>query len=112
MSPANFAKHEGPCLLHGGKNGIREAKTLRRRLRPYQLTVEEYHAMFARQNGVCQICKNSNDDERNLCVDHDHATNRVRGLLCHRCNLVLGAVEDSTQLLDNMKMYLENACRE
>jgi hypothetical protein len=42
-----------------------------------------------------------------LCVDHDHNTGKVRGLLCLNCNMVLGLVYDNTQTLLNLVAYLK-----
>ena len=41
-----------------------------------------------------------------ICLDHDHATNKFRGWLCRRCNLTLGLVKDSKELLNKMVEYL------
>ena len=60
----------------------------------YKLTLEQYDEMFEQQNGVCAICSGVNLDGRRLVVDHDHKTNKVRGLLCTGCNTKLGIVED------------------
>ena len=54
--------------------------------RRYGLSREEYHQIFEDQEGRCFIC----DEERKLHVDHDHRTNKVRALLCHECNSVVG----------------------
>lgn len=66
----------------------------------YRLEVEDYDAMFAEQAGVCAIC-GSPPGKRSLAVDHDHACcpgakscgNCIRGLLCQRCNAMLGHFE-------------------
>jgi len=63
----------------------------------YGLTAAAYAALLELQGGVCAICgrpetivDTRRGIVRRLCVDHDHTTNRVRGLLCHRCNVNLG----------------------
>ena len=54
------------------------------------LTADQYDELLARQAGVCAICGKP-PKTRRLHVDHDHATQRVRGLLCFVCNrYVLG----------------------
>jgi hypothetical protein len=59
--------------------------------RKYGITVEEYDAMLRDQGGHCAICDAVVYDRtgRRLAVDHDHATGRVRGLLCYRCNALI-----------------------
>lgn len=59
-----------------------------------------------RQGGKCDICGISKKEDR-LHVDHDHATGRIRGLLCHRCNSMLGLARDDTTILANGVKYLE-----
>ena len=72
----------------------------------YNLTLEQYDEMFEKQNGVCAICGNINKDGRRLYVDHDHKTERVRGLLCHKCNSLLGYVNDEINLLLKIIEYI------
>lgn len=67
-------------------------------LKKYGLTIEQYDKMFQEQGGVCAICgqpeTHSNQTGiKTLGVDHDHATGKIRGLLCLVCNLKLGTVE-------------------
>lgn len=60
----------------------------------YGMTIATYDALLAGQNGVCAICKETCSTGNRLAVDHDHSTGRIRGLLCRRCNLFLGVLED------------------
>jgi hypothetical protein len=54
------------------------------------------------------ICKIHQDDlGESLCVDHDHETKDVRGILCRRCNLALGQFRDNVELLENAVKYLK-----
>lgn len=57
----------------------------------YGITPEQYDGMLARQGRVCALCGGTM--ERPV-VDHCHQTGRVRGILCHPCNIKLPAVED------------------
>lgn len=52
----------------------------------YRLRKDEADALLARQGGVCAICKTA---PKRPCVDHEHATGRIRGILCDRCNLAI-----------------------
>lgn len=70
------------------------------RLRTYGITPEEYQRMLEEQNGLCAICHQPERMKlrgrvKQLCVDHDHATGKVRRLLCHPCNAKLGWVENN-----------------
>jgi hypothetical protein len=69
----------------------------------YNLSAEDYLSMYSSQGGVCITCGTW---KKRLNVDHCHATGKVRGLLCHSCNLGLGHFKDSIQILKNMVQYL------
>jgi hypothetical protein len=71
----------------------------------YGITVSEYDAMFKSQRGKCAIC--SEKYGKTLHVDHCHRTNKVRGLLCHKCNMAIGLLQDSTKLLNRAISYLQ-----
>jgi len=83
------------------------------KLKKYGLNVEEYEKMLSSQNGVCSIChkeetrKGKNGKVLPLNVDHNHKTGKVRGLLCHLCNVSLGGFQDSEELLLNAIKYLK-----
>lgn len=70
----------------------------------YGLRPGEYDARFRDQKGLCAICEQPS--ERVLHVDHDHATGKVRGLLCTHCNRGLGAFRDSILDLRRAIEYL------
>ena len=57
---------------------------------------------FEKQGGTCAICRT----KPAVHVDHDHATGRVRGILCFACNRGLGKVGDSVEVLRAMIAYL------
>lgn len=78
--------------------------------RKYKITQEEYNALFLKQNGQCAICaKYQADERRSLCIDHNHTTGVVRGLLCENCNRGLGLFRDNTESLENAKIYLNRS---
>ncbi len=74
-------------------------------LKRYGLTREDYTDMLEEQNGVCATdgCGAS----ENLCVDHNHATGKVRQLLCSRCNHALGHARESKDILLGLVAYIE-----
>ena len=71
----------------------------------YGITVDEYEAMLASQNGVCAVCGRP-PGIRRLCVDHNHRTGAVRGLLCKECNTSLGNTNDDISILQKLINYL------
>ena len=58
---------------------------------------------MAIQNNLCAICKEPKND---LCVDHNHETGAVRGLLCCGCNIRVGFLELKSGIIDRIKAYL------
>lgn len=72
--------------------------------RTYGITVEDEHRMHEAQGGRCACC----GEEKRLVVDHNHKTGAVRGLLCNACNVVLGLVNDDTEHLRKLVVYVEN----
>lgn len=68
----------------------------------------EYELILQSQAYRCAICRKHNSEFKiSLAVDHDHETESIRGILCVRCNLALGAVNDSVHILLNMIDYLK-----
>jgi len=75
----------------------------------YGLSQQDYEQMCEVQEDRCAICGERPRKERDFCVDHDHVTGKVRGLLCRRCNLGLGNLRDDPMLLRQAAAYLEQA---
>ena len=82
-------------------------KVLAMKVRKYGLSLKQFRALGA----LCMICgkgpSGAQHGVRRLCVDHDHATNRVRGLLCGNCNVALGHFHHSIRLLHKAVQYLK-----
>lgn len=68
----------------------------------YKMSVADYQKMWNSQDGKCAIC----DTSEKLDVDHDHATGKVRALLCQAHNKGLGLFTDSPDLLERAASYL------
>jgi len=78
--------------------------------RTFGITEAEFDAMLAVQGGSCAVCGvEQTTDGRAFRVDHDHSTGRVRGLLCHSCNVALGLLKDDVAVLAQAIAYLEHA---
>jgi hypothetical protein len=80
----------------------------------YGISSEQYQEMLVAQNFGCAICGTSESAVRKasgkqhaLCVDHCHATGKVRGLLCVNCNIALGKFKDNTQTMQRAIDYLK-----
>lgn len=71
----------------------------------YDLSLEQYAELLAKQDGACALCRNTKD--KTLYVDHDHVTGAVRGLLCARCNTGLGQLGDREEFLLRAINYLK-----
>ncbi len=81
-------------------------------LKKYNITEEQWTAIFISQNGLCAGCLKPetrivNGTLARLCIDHCHKTGIVRGLLCWHCNLALGYLKDNAQTLRNLAQYIE-----
>ena len=80
-------------------------------MRRYGITVDDYNEMHIAQDGKCAICKKKKTIKDYFYVDHCHETNKVRGLLCMRCNSGLGYFKDKIFLLEKALVYLKNSTK-
>lgn len=73
------------------------------------ISLEVYNKILLSQNGVCAICKSAVIPKRMryMCIDHDHVTGKIRGILCSRCNSGLGLLMDSITNLESAIQYLK-----
>jgi hypothetical protein len=98
----------------GVRAAATDAETTRRYrlVKQYGLTPAEYDAMLAAQGGLCAICRQPEEQRgpdgkvRPLAIDHNHATDEIRGLLCSRCNTGLGWFRDDPAMLVAALAYL------
>ncbi len=74
----------------------------------FGITLEQYNSLIEKQEGRCAVCGiDGCPTGRALAVDHCHETKEIRGLLCARCNTMLGLSKDNIKTLKNAIVYLE-----
>ena len=73
----------------------------------YKMSSDQYEKMNLAQGGLCAICRKQNRNGNRLCVDHNHATGKVRALLCSSCNLVIGHAKENPEILREAIRYVE-----
>jgi hypothetical protein len=76
----------------------------------YGITVEEKADLLFQQGNRCAICGTDNPDTATgWHIDHCHSTKKIRGILCQKCNNMLGMAKDSTEILARAISYLEGS---
>lgn len=88
-------------LTHPNYRKSRQGIERRRR---YGLSNEDYNSLLEKSKGLCQICQ---EPSTKMCIDHDHLTGTVRGLLCDRCNKALGFYEYLMRYRTTLEQYLK-----
>ena len=75
----------------------------------YGITEDDYQRMLQEQHGHCLTCSRTPDNEhhKRLFVDHNHTTGKIRGLLCSRCNSILGYCYENPDTLRALASLLE-----
>lgn len=101
ISPEKRARKNAQKRAWRAANPERQRAAERRQT--YGLQPEVFEDMFESQGGLCAICRRRSAD----CVDHDHATGKVRALLCMHCNAGLGLLRDDPTLLRAASAYLQ-----
>ncbi len=73
------------------------------------ISMEQYEQMLEEQKHLCAICQKypAKNLKNPWHVDHDHATGKVRGILCHSCNTALGNFNDDPEILQRALDYLQ-----
>lgn len=75
----------------------------------YGISIDDFEALLKFQGGGCALCsKPISKLRRRMNIDHDHKTNKVRGILCSGCNTGLGHLGDTIEGLKKALYYLEN----
>lgn len=74
----------------------------------YGISEDDYREILRAQGSVCKICGalECGAGAKHFRVDHDHRRGKVRGLLCHNCNAMLGHARDDRSILESAVLYL------
>ena len=83
-------------------------RKVRRLQREYGIIPEQLEKLKQSQKHVCAICLIPLGSGRVVAIDHDHATKKVRGILCNSCNRAIGWLLDSPENARRAAIYLEN----
>ncbi len=93
--------------LHPGKRKSKEWNKSVDLKKNFNITIQDYNEMFDEQKGCCNICgRHQSLFKRALFVDHNHETGKVRSLLCHYCNSVLGFSKENVEILQDTIDYI------
>jgi len=73
----------------------------------YGITQDIYNKMLFNQKNKCAICERDiNEYGKVFCIDHNHSTGKIRGLLCDPCNYGLGFYEKhKNKYINYLKKY-------
>lgn len=90
----------------------RQRKSNLKRL--YGITLEEFYSILEEQNNKCKICSvdifmDAKNRNQKTCVDHCHKTGKVRGILCHKCNVAIGLLDDDISKIELVVNYLKSS---
>ncbi len=75
----------------------------------WNMTPEQFETLKTKQGGTCALCdKTESNPHKRLCIDHDHMTGKIRGLLCDNHNRAIGLFKDSIEDLEAAVEYLKS----
>jgi hypothetical protein len=69
----------------------------------YKITPLQVLELYKETN--CNICNTELNDKS--CIDHNHITMQVRGVLCNNCNVIIGLAKEDKKILKNTIKYLK-----
>jgi hypothetical protein len=101
--------HHNSCKICRKSEYSKDKSRNNRLKNNYSLTEIQLQQLFISQEQKCKICKKHFEKvstHKGLYIDHDHKTKKVRGLLCGRCNRLLGNACDNTDILLSAILYL------
>jgi hypothetical protein len=79
-------------------------------LNKYGITHSDFLTILESQDFRCVICRKHQDESKKIfCVDHRHINGNIRGILCNKCNSLLGYSGDNISILENAIRYLRAA---
>lgn len=106
-NPANKERHSAHHKKYRNKPEVLERSKDIKLQKRYGITLKDYYSILDQQNNRCAICLNDKvNGPGRFRVDHDHKTGKVRGLLCFKCNTMLGNAKDDANVLINAAHYL------
>lgn len=96
---ANYYKTKPACTARRKENRLKNV---------YGLTPDQWREVFEEQGSCCATCRAGNAGSKiGWHTDHDHKTGKFRGILCHGCNIALGAAKDSAGALSALAAYVQ-----
>jgi hypothetical protein len=97
-------KEKSKIYRGANKDKIKEINKKTKLNSRYDISIDEYNNILLKQQNKCYICKL---ELKKPCVDHDHNTEKVRGIICYKCNTGLGRFNDNINSIINAIEYLE-----
>ncbi len=73
----------------------------------YKMLTGQYRQLLSEQHNRCKLCKVTFSETKRPCVDHNHTTGKIRGLLCSKCNRGLGCFNDNIETFEAAVEYLK-----
>lgn len=86
---------------------FREKRKKYGQLKRYNITTDKFLDILNEQKNKCAICDKPFKSKRVTFIDHDHNDGKVRGLLCPKCNTILGLCYDDVEILKSAILYIE-----
>jgi hypothetical protein len=104
-----------PCSLQTSRQWKKENRERYKNyqlLKAYNITREQYNHLLKLQNNQCAVCEITQEQHtalfgKELAVDHDHKTGKVRGILCDKHNQALGFIGNDSEVLIRLFEYLK-----
>lgn len=103
------------CLKCKSPQGEVRYSRIEQMYRRFDIRPSDFEFMLQSQGSRCGICQSDDPGKSNTgktkgwCVDHDHSTGQIRGILCDRCNRGIGLLGDSLEGLERAVQYLTGA---